>query len=101
MIGTVSGNFSIYMASGNVLFGTVNGSGAWSVADPPISGENGVVTMIIANGGVATRTWPTGTVWPAVSSGGPTLTASGTDIIHLMTINSGGTWYGAINIGYP
>lgn len=68
---------------------------AVTVSNWPASGVTGKVRLVIVNGGAYTITgWPTGTKWPGGTA--PTITASGTDIILLMTDNGGTTIYGSV-----
>ena len=57
-----------------------------------VSGITGsqLVTLIITNGG-SNITWPDTISWPFGTA--PTLATSGTDVIQLVTVDNGTTWY--------
>lgn len=78
------------MEVANVFTKTISGSLSLTISNPPATGRAGTITLILTNGGTGTITWPTGTKWPGGSP--PTLTASGVDVIILMTIDGGTTW---------
>lgn len=78
------------MTVANVFTKTVSGITSFSIINPPASGCCGIVTLIMTNGGSATLGWPIGIKWPGGTP--PTFTASGVDIVILMTIDGGTTW---------
>ena len=82
-----------------VDFGTVNSNvvsmtvtAATSLTLTAVSGITGsqLVTLIITNGG-SNITWPDTISWPFGTA--PTLATSGTDVIQLVTVDNGTTWY--------
>jgi hypothetical protein len=75
---------------GNVFYKTVTGVNTWTIINPPASGNYYEFVLELTNGGLATQTWFTGTKW--TSGVAPTLTASGTDILHFWTRDGGTTW---------
>jgi hypothetical protein len=78
------------MTVANVFTKTISGATSLTISNPPATGRCGIITLILTNGGAGAITWPTGTKWPGGS--GPTLTASGVDVIIFMTIDAGTTW---------
>jgi len=58
------------------------------------SGRLRVLTLELTNGGAYTVTWPTSITWQDGTA--PTLTASGVDIVNLITRDNGVTWRGVL-----
>jgi len=97
-LGNVSGATTIDMRLGNVVTATATNAVTWSITNPFTTGKACTVTLILTNGGVGAQTWPTGTIWPGGNE--PFMTASGVDIVVLMTIDAGTTWMASCNANY-
>lgn len=91
-LGTVSGsvNVNFNTINSNVVSMTVASATTLTlVANSDIIGTQ-MVTLVITNGG-SNITWDESIKWTDGKS--PTLSDDGTDIIQLLTINNGTTWY--------
>lgn len=90
--GSVSGNFNIDIANGNVFTHTITGATTYT-----FDHNNHACTsfvLVIVNGG-SNVTWPTGILWEGKSK--PTLlTASGKDIFTFIRADS--LWYGSYSL---
>ena len=90
---TGGGTVTINLENGNVWSGTVStATTTFAFSNWPASGLAGSVTMIITNGGSQTVYWPAAMKWPNGTE--PELTASGTDIITVVSDDAGTTIYG-------
>ena len=92
--GSISGAQTVDLTLGNVVSATATGAVTWSVTNVPASGKCGSFTLVLTNGGAGTQTWMSGTKWPGGT--GPTLVASGVDILCFFTIDGGTTWRGVL-----
>ncbi|MDP6770733.1 MAG: hypothetical protein QF704_08575, partial [Anaerolineales bacterium] len=94
-IGTISSSpWIIDFENGNVQSFTLGMAATINFANTPASGIAGSMTLIITNGGAHTLTWDSDIQWPGGSA--PALTASGVDIITLLTTDAGGDIYGFV-----
>lgn len=80
----------------NVFDLTLTENCTLSIANAPLSGKSGSITLILRQDGSGNRTvaWPVDTLW----SGGaaPTLSAaaSAIDVVTMFTVDGGGVWFG-------
>ena len=96
-LGSISGATAIDLSLGDVITATLTGPATISFTNPAPSGKCGCVVLILTNAGT-NITWSVVPKWPAGS--GPTLSVTGVDILTLMTVDGGTTWYGvASSIG--
>ncbi len=88
-LGFISGAVALNPAAGNIIKATVAGA----VTITLNAAETGcrTLTLVVTNGGVGI-TWPSTVKWADAMT--PELSASGTDVITLMTADNGVTWYG-------
>lgn len=91
--GSITGTYAFDLEAGNVFSGTLTGATTFSFANVPATNSSSVA-FLITNGGSAAVTWPGSINWPGGAA--PTLTAAGTDLIVLVTIDGGTSWNGAI-----
>ena len=84
----------INVGQANYFIRTISTDTTFTVTGTPATGTVASFILDLTNGGSATITWVTGTVW----SGGtaPTLTASGRDVLGFFTHNGGGTINGFV-----
>ena len=89
-LGSISGATSVDLLLGDVITATITGATAFTFTNVPPTGKCCCITMILVNPGtnVSFATVPK---WPAGAP--PTLSVTGTDIITLMTVDGGTTWY--------
>lgn len=94
-LGSKYGTVTIDAVNGNIAIMTASGTLTMNlVASTILSAMNcRVLTLIMLQGGSYTVTWPTSVKWHGGTA--PTLT-TGTDVLTFMTVNNGGTWYGAL-----
>lgn len=92
MLGNCIGNKTIDAAYGNIITLTVVGALTISLA-ASANGYCRVLSLITTNGGAHVVTWPSTVRWHGGTA--PTLTTE-TDVLSLMTIDNGLTWYGAL-----
>lgn len=83
---------------GNVKTVTLTGNCTFTISNPPATGIAGSLTLILTQDGTGSRlvTWPTTTKWAGGAAPTLTTTAAGIDIITLITVNAGTTWYGFV-----
>jgi hypothetical protein len=90
-----SGSIAISLADGLTHDLTITGNvAAFAINDVPSSNRAVGVTLLLHNAGAYTFTWPTGTKW--ADGVAPSLTSSGIDIVSLVTVDGGTTWYGIL-----
>ena len=89
-LGSISSNTAIDVTSGRIAEMTIAGNLTLSFTSVPSVQCTKLVLKII-NGGAYTITWPAGVTWNSGIS--PSLSTSGVDIITLITIDAGTTWY--------
>ena len=99
-IGSIGGGTQdIDLEQGNVVTATVDTSETtFTFSNPPASGTAGSFRLILTNGGSQTVNWPASVDWPGGS--GPSLTASGVDILEFLTVDGGATWYGTSELNF-
>lgn len=90
--GNLSGTVTMDYADSNIHRMTITGDTTVSVANM-VAGRATALTAIITNGGSATITWPTVT-WVSGGGSAPSLQATGTDIVTLISLDGGTTLYG-------
>lgn len=91
-LGNVSGATTINLANGNYKTLTLTGNATFSFSNVESSKAVGLI-LKVTNGASYTITWPASVKWPAGTA--PTLTATGVDIISLVTFDGGTTWHAA------
>lgn len=94
-LGTLTANKTISCSDGNIATCTIGAALTFTINANTLSGSCRTLTMFITNGGAYTITWPTSVKW--ASGTAPTFTASGVDIVTLMTVDGGTIWYGTAN----
>ena len=94
-LGSVSGTKTISGANANVQSMTIATDTTITLTAGASASECRVLTLIITNGGAYTITWSASVKWAGGSA--PTFTASGVDIVTLITVDAGMTWYGSAN----
>ena len=92
-LGTLTGSVTINCALGNYGYATIGAAVTLSLT-AAASGRLRVLTLELTNGGAYTVTWPTSITWQDGTA--PTLTASGVDIVNLITRDNGVTWRGVL-----
>lgn len=97
-LGTISSATTINLENGNVATATLGASITITFSNPPASGSEGMLLLILTNGGAYTITWGSTIYWPSGTA--PTLTASGVDYLLFTTTNGGTSWRGASITGY-
>ena len=95
--GTVSVDTTIVASDGNIHTFTVGAAITLTLNANCMAGYCRKLTLIITNGGAYTVAWPTSVKWAGGSA--PALTSAGVDIVTLVTVDAGITWYGSINGG--
>lgn len=95
VLGSLTTNTTINCANGNIATCTIGGALTFTLTPSCASGYCRVLTLVITNGGAYTITWPTAVKWADGTA--PTFTASGVDIVTLVTVDAGTTWYGTAN----
>jgi len=91
-LGSISGAVDFDLSLGPYVSATVGGALTPSFTNPPASPNGCEWTLVLTNGGSAIVTWPGSVTWAGATA--PTLTASGTDVLHFVTGNGGTNWYG-------
>lgn len=91
VLGTISGSVTIDLSAGLSVSATIGGETTLAFTNVPTGGAV-VAVLRLTNGGSAVVTWPTTIAW--ADSTAPALTAAGTDMIVLMTIDGGASWMG-------
>ena len=94
-IGSIGGGAqTIDIVSGNSVSGTVDtAETTFTFSNPTASDELCVFSLVLANGGSQTVNWPASVDW--TGGVGPSLTASGADILVFATIDGGTIWHGS------
>lgn len=91
---TDSSTLQLDLASSNVFNITLNNNiSTLELQNPAANGS--VITLIIQNQSNYDITWPASIVWSQGSA--PALTSSGTDILSLISVNSGTSFYGFVS----
>lgn len=91
-VGT-TGTITLNPATASLFTCTVTGNITFKFSSPQ-TGKFAVFTLIIANGGTKTITWPSTVNWAGDTP--PELTTAGRDIITFISNNSGNQWYGVL-----
>lgn len=89
-LGSIAVNTAIDLALGGYVSATIGANLTLSFTNPPAGGTE--FTLVLTNGGAFTVTWPGAVTWAGATA--PTLTASGTDVLHFTSGNGGTNWYG-------
>jgi len=84
----------INVSQANYFIRTITTDTTFTVTGTPATGTVASFILDLTNGGAATITWATGTVWVGGTS--PTLTASGRDVLGFFTHNGGGAYNGFV-----
>ena len=93
-LGTISTNTTIDTASGDIVTATLGAAITIGITANASASTCLVCTLILTNGGAYTITWNSAIKWAGGTA--PTLTASGVDVLHFMTVDNGTTWYGCL-----
>ena len=93
--GSISGAQTIDLELGNVVTATITAATTFTISNPPATGRGGGFVLILTNGGAGAITWPTSVKWAGGTA--PTLTASGVDLITMISIDAGTTWRGVVS----
>ena len=93
-LGSLSAATTINCINGSVVTATISAALTFTFAASASATTCRVLTLILTNGGAYTITWPTSVKWAGGTA--PTLTASGKDILHFITVDNGATWYGCL-----
>ena len=92
-LGSGGGTRTVDLTLGNVVTLTVaTSTNDIVINNPTASGDACSLTIIMTNGGSQTVNWPASVDWAGGSA--PSLTASGVDVVELVTTDGGTTWYG-------
>ena len=94
-LGAKTADFTIDCSLGDIISFTVGAALTLTVTASASNVKCREIKLVITNGGAYTLTWPASVKWVADTA--PTLTASGIDIITLLTIDNGTTWFGLVN----
>lgn len=82
------------LIDGNVFSATVNAITTVTLSNPAASGQCSSISIILTNGGAFAITWPASVKWAGGAQ--PTWTAAGVDVLTLLTVDAGTTWYGLV-----
>ena len=96
-LGPISGSVTIDLSAGLSVSATIGDAVTLAFTNVPVSGTT-LVVLRLTNGGTAAVTWPAAIVWAGNKA--PTLTASGKDMIVLITDDGGTTWWGSASFKY-
>lgn len=92
-LGAQASTFTVDASAGNIIEVTITGNLSINLtAATATTGICRVLTFLIKNAGSNTVTWPTSVLWADGEK--PELSSNGVDIINVMTIDGGGSWYG-------
>lgn len=93
-IGSIGGGTQdIDLDDGRAVSATVDTSETtFTFSNPRASGQKDSFILVLTNGGSQTVNWPGSVDWAGGT--GPSLTASGVDILRFITIDGGTIWYG-------
>ncbi len=92
----VTGTFALDLATIRVFSITCTGSTSLTFINPPAPSQQFVAYIYITNNGGTVTTWPAGTLWASGLTPTMTATAGKTDVVTMLTINGGVTWYATI-----
>jgi len=84
----------INVSQANYFIRTITTDTTFTVTGTPATGTVASYILDLTNGGSATITWATGTVWAGGTA--PTLTSSGRDVLGFFTHNGGGAYNGFV-----
>ena len=93
--GTISVDTTIAASDGNIHTFTVGGNITLTLNPNCLTGFCRTLTLMVTNGGAYVINWPASVKWDGGFA--PTFTASGVDIVTLITVDAGTTWYGTAN----
>lgn len=93
--GVLTNNTNIKGEDGNIHIFTINNNIEITLTADCSSNDCRLFTFIITNNGSYTITWSESVKWDEGLP--PNLTSNGIDIISLLTVDAGNTWYGFIN----
>ena len=94
-LGTITANTVIDCANGGIAVVTIGAAISIGFTANAAANTCRTLTLILVNGGNYAITWSSTIKWPDGTA--PIFTPDGIDIITLMTISNGTTWYGATN----
>lgn len=97
VLGNCSGAITINATNGNIITMTVKSALTITLSANASNSYGRVLTLIMANAGSYTVTWPSSVKWAGNMA--PTLTATGTDIVTLITTDNGTRWLGMLGGG--
>lgn len=90
------GTATLDCSVGNYHYATITGAVTWTFSNPPSAGYAYRFQLELTDGGSGVQTWPGSVAWPGGT--GPTLQASGVDIIEFVTRDGGTTYYGYLQM---
>jgi hypothetical protein len=91
--GSISGAQSLDLSAAQMFTMTITGATTLSFTNTPTGTFAQGIVLKITNGG-ANITWPAEVKWAGGTA--PALTASGTDIVALLSFDAGTTWQGSV-----
>lgn len=88
--------YAVDLTQGNIYKLTLTGNCILTLSNPPATGKAGSLTLILVQDGTGSRTitWPASVKWPNGTAPTLTTTASAVDVVQLVTVDGGTTWYG-------
>jgi hypothetical protein len=92
----VTGTFILDLATFRVFNITCTGSTTLTFINTPPPNQQFIAYIYVTNNGGTVTTWPTGTSWASGLAPTMTATVGRTDIITMLTINGGVTWYATV-----
>lgn len=94
--GAVSGAQTLDLSVAQTYTATISGATVLSVSNVPAGTVTSGIVLKLTNPGAFAITWPAGTTWPGGSA--PAFTASGVDVVALLTADNGASWQACIAI---
>lgn len=95
-LGNIQTTQALSLALSNAFSATVIGAVTLSFTNVPSGTFVQGLLLKIINGGAFAVTWPGSVLWPSGTA--PSLTASGTDVVALVSFDAGTTWYGRASL---
>lgn len=92
----VTGSFILDLSVFRVFSITCTGTTTLSFINTPPPNQQFIAYIYVTNNGGTVGTWPAGTSWASGLAPTMTTTAGRTDIITMLTINGGVTWYATV-----
>jgi hypothetical protein len=89
-LGSISGTQALDLSVAQYFAATIGGAVTISITNPASGTVAQGIILRLTNPGAFTITWPSSVKWPSGSA--PALTASGVDVIVLLSDDNGTTW---------